>query len=72
MNKIIGLICLGGIGLMYGLVLTLAWLMSIIYLLISEIIGTKKFIRKFKNLNKMMIEEFQETIKSFKNIFEIV
>lgn len=72
MTKIFGIICLGGIGILYGSVLTLMWLLSMMYLVITEIIGTKKFNGRFKKLNKLVIDEYKETVKTFKSIFELV
>jgi hypothetical protein len=72
MYKIFEIVCLGAIGLLYGGVLTVSYLMSMIYLLITEIIGTKKFMRKFKKLNRFIFDEFKDTLKEFKSIFELV
>lgn len=72
MYKIFEIVCLGAIGLLYGGVLTVSYLMSMIYLLITEIIGTKKFMRKFKKLNRFIFDEFKDTLKAFKSIFELV
>lgn len=72
MTKLFGIICLGGIGILYGSVLILIWLLSVIYLIITEIIGTKKFNGRFNKLNTMVIKEFKETVKTFKTIFELV
>ncbi len=72
MTKIFGIIALGGIGLLYGTVLGLMYLLSLIYLVVTEIIGTRKFNSRFKKLNQLIFDEFKETIKSFKSIFELV
>lgn len=72
MTKIFGIIALGGVGLLYGTVLGLMYLLSLIYLVVTEIIGTKKFNSRFKKLNQLIFGEFKETIKSFKSIFELV
>ncbi len=72
MYKIFEIVCLGAIGLLYGGVLTVSYLMSMMYLLITEIIGTKKFMRKFKKLNRFIFDEFKDTLKEFKSIFELV
>lgn len=72
MTKIFGIIALGGIGLLYGTVLGLMYLLSLIYLVVTEIIGTRKFNSRFKKLNQLIFDEFNETIKSFKSIFELV
>lgn len=72
MTKIFGIICLGGIGILYGTVLAVMYLLSLIYLVITEVLGTKKFMGKFKKLNNIVITEFKETVSTFKSIFELV
>lgn len=72
MTKIFGIICLGGVGLLYGTVLSMMYVLSLGYLVITEIIGTKKFNGRFKKLNQLIFGEFKETIKTFKSIFELV
>ena len=72
MTKIFGIIALGGIGLLYGTVLGLMYLLSLIYLVVTEIIGTRKFNSRFKKLNQLIFDEFNKTIKSFKSIYELV
>ena len=71
MNKIFGGLCLIAIGLLYGGVLVIIYLISLLYLLLNEIIGTKKFMNKFKKLNSIVITEFKDIIKSFRTLFEI-
>ena len=56
MCKIMQIICFGGIGIMYGIVLIVSWLISMCYLLLTEIIAN----------------EFKNTFKTFKSIFELV
>lgn len=72
MYKLFGIICLGGIGILYSGALGLMYLLGMTYLLIAEIIGTKKFNIKFKRLNKIIIDEFKDTLKAFKSLFELV
>lgn len=72
MYKIFEIICLGVIGLLEGAVLIISYLIGMVCLLITEVIGTKNFMRKFKKLNVLVITEFRDTIKSFKSLFEIV
>ena len=72
MYKLFEILCLGAIGLLYGGVLIVSYLLSIVYLLVTEIIGTKKFGNKFKKLNLLIFNEFKDTIKSFKSVFELV
>ncbi len=72
MTKVFGIICLGGIGILYGTVLAAMYLLSMMYLIITEVIGTKKFMTRFKKLNNIIITEFKETVTTFKSIFELV
>ena len=71
MNKIFGGLCVMVIGLLYGGVLVVIYLIGLLYLLLNEIIGTKKFMNKFKKLNSIVIIEFKDIIKSFRTLFEI-
>ena len=71
MNKIFGGLCVMVIGLLYGGVLVIIYLIGLLYLLLNEIIGTKKFMNKFKKLNSIVIIEFKDIIKSFRTLFEI-
>lgn len=71
MNKIFGGLCLIAIGLLYGGVLVIIYLIGLLYLLLNEIIGTKKFMNKFKKLNGIIITEFKDIVKTFRTLFEI-
>lgn len=71
MNKIFGGLCLIAIGLLYGGVLVIIYLVGLLYLLLNEIIGTKKFMNKFNKLNGIVITEFKDIIKTFRTLFEI-
>ena len=71
MNKIFGGLCVMVIGLLYGGVLVIIYLIGLLYLLLNEIIGTKKFMNKFKKLNGIVITEIKDTIKTFRTLFEI-
>lgn len=71
MNKIFGGLCLIAIGLLYGGVLVIIYLIGLLYLLLNEIIGTKKFMNKFKKLNGIVIIEFKDIVKTFRTLFEI-
>lgn len=71
MNKIFGGLCLIAIGLLYGGVLVIIYLIGLLYLLLNEIIGTKKFMNKFKKLNSIVITEFKDIVKTFRTLFEI-
>ena len=71
MNKIFGGLCVMVIGLLYGGVLVTIYLIGLLYLLLNEIIGTKKFMNKFKKLNGIVITEIKEIIKTFRTLFEI-
>lgn len=71
MNKIFGGLCLIAIGLLYGGVLVIIYLIGLLYLLLNEIIGTKKFMNKFKKLNSIVITEIKDVIKTFGTLFEI-
>ena len=71
MNKIFGGLCVMVIGLLYGGVLVIIYLIGLLYLLLNEIIGTKKFMNKFKKLNGIVITEIKDIIKSFRTLFEI-
>ena len=71
MNKILGGLCLIAIGLLYGGVLVIIYLIGLLYLLLNEIIGTKKFMNKFKKLNGIVITEIKDIIKTFRTLFEI-
>lgn len=71
MNKIFGGLCVMVIGLLYGGVLVTIYLIGLLYLLLNEIIGTKKFMNKFKKLNGIVITEFKDIVKTFRTLFEI-
>lgn len=71
MNKIFGGLCVMVIGLLYGGVLVTIYLIGLLYLLLNEIIGTKKFMNKFKKLNSIVITEFKDIVKTFRTLFEI-
>ena len=71
MNKIFGGLCVMVIGLLYGGVLVIIYLIGLLYLLLNEIIFTKKFINKFEKLNSIVITEFKDIIKTFRTLFEI-
>ena len=69
MNKILSILMLITIGGAMSIALIIAWLMGMLYLLINEIIGTKKFVVKFRKLNKIIAEEFKDIIKGIKTLF---
>lgn len=71
MNKIFGGLCVMVIGLLYGGVLVIVYLIGLLYLLLNEIIGTKKFMNKFKKLNGIVITEIKDIVKTFRTLFEI-
>ena len=71
MNKIFGGLCVMVIGLLYGGVLVIIYLIGLLYLLLNEIIGTKKFMNKFRKLNGIVITEIKDIIKTFGTLFEI-
>ena len=71
MNKIFGGLCLIVIGLLYGGVLVIIYLIGLLYLLLNEIIGTKKFMNKFRKLNSIVITEIKDIVKTFRTLFEI-
>ena len=71
MNKIFGGLCLMVIGLLYGGVLVIIYLIGLLYLLLNDIIGTKKFMNKFKKLNGIVITEIKDIVKTFRTLFEI-
>ena len=71
MNKIFGGLCVMVIGLLYGGVLAIIYLIGLLYLLLNEIIGTKKFMNKFKKLNGIVITEIKDIVKTFRTLFEI-
>ena len=71
MNKIFGGLCVMIIGLLYGGVLVIVYLIGLLYLLLNEIIGTKKFMNKFKKLNGIVITEIKDIVKTFRTLFEI-
>ena len=71
MNKIFGGLCVMVIGLLYGGVLVIIYLIGLLYLLLNEIIGTKKFMNKFKKLNCIVITEIKDIVKTFRTLFEI-
>lgn len=70
MNKLIEILLLGSIGVIEIISLGLSYIISLIYLLLMEIVGTHKFNKKFKVLNKLVINEFRKSIKSFKDLYE--
>ena len=72
MAKIFGIICMVLIGLLYGSVLLLIYLLGMCYLVITEIIFTKKFNAKFNYLNTIMIDEFKDAVRSFKSVLGLV
>lgn len=69
MNKILSILMLITIGGAMSISLIIAWLMGMIYLLINEIIGTKKFAMKFRKLNTIIAEEFKDIIRGIKSLF---
>lgn len=69
MNKILSILMLITIGGAMSIALIIAWLMGMLYLLINEIIGTKKFVVKFRKLNKIIAEEFKDIIRGIKTLF---
>ena len=71
MNKIFGGLCVMVIGLLYGGVLVIIYLIGLLYLLLNEIIGTKKFMNKFKKLNGIVVTEIKDIVKTFRTLFEI-
>ena len=71
MNKIFGGLCVMVIGLLYGGVLVIIYLIGLLYLLLNEIIGTKNFMNKFKKLNGIVITEIKDIVKTFRTLFEI-
>mgnify|MGYP003296047334 CR=1 FL=1 len=72
MNKIFGIMLLAIVGIAELGVSIIGWTMGMIYLLLNYVIGTKKFNAKFRKLNEMIIEEFQDVIKAFKELIETV
>lgn len=70
MNRIIGIIMLGFIGLTQAIGLGIAWLIGLMYLLIQEIVGSKRFRVKFNKLNNIFVSEFKDILKAYKNVFE--
>ena len=71
MNKIFGGLCVMVIGLLYGGVLVIIYLIGLLYLLLDEIIFTKKFMNKFEKLNGIVITEIKDIVKTFRTLFEI-
>lgn len=69
MNKILSIFMLIIIGVVMSLTLMIAWLLGMLYLIINEIIGTKRFTTKFNKLNKIIAEEFHDIILGIKGIF---
>ena len=69
MNKILSILMLIMIGGAMSQALIIEWLMGVSYLLINEIIGTKKFAVKFRKLNTIIAEEFKDIIKGIKTLF---
>ena len=69
MNKILSILMLIMIGGAMSIALIIAWLIGMLYLLINEIIGTKKFVVKFRKLNTIIAEEFKDIIKGIKSLF---
>jgi len=72
MSKFIGVLLLFLVGIVLLLGDAIAWLLSVLYLIIDEVIFTKKFNTKFKELNVIFIDEFKDTISSLKSIYEEV
>ena len=69
MNKILSILMLITIGGAMSIALIIAWLMGMLCLLINEIIGTKKFVVKFRKLNIIIAKEFKDIIKGIKTLF---
>lgn len=69
MNKILSITMLIMIGGAMSIALIVAWLMGMLYLLINEIIGTKKFAVKFRKINTIIAEEFKDIIRGIRSIF---
>ena len=72
MNKIFSIVCLGIIGGLYLIVLGNVYIIGLIFLLVNEILGTKKFKAKFNKLNKLVKTEFEETMNTFKSFTDLV
>ncbi len=71
MIKFLGLVCFGVIGILYLVFLGVIYLLSMVYLIISELLGTKRFNKKFIEIHKVIIQELKETIKTLIHIFDI-
>ena len=72
MSKFVGVLLLFLAGVVLLLGDAIAWLLSVLFLLIDEVIFTKKFNAKFKELNIIFIDEFKDTISSLRSIYEEV
>ena len=72
MNKIFSVMCLGIIGGLYLIVLGGIYIIGLVFLLVNEILGTKKFMNKLKQLTNIVTNEFKDTINSFKSVLELV
>ena len=71
MIKFFGIICLGMVGILYSIMLIMTYLLGVLYLIVSELIGTKRFMYKIKQLNKVIYDEFKNTFKTFASLFDI-
>lgn len=69
MSKIVEILMLIVIGGVQAIGLAISWLASMIVLLFSEIVGTKKFVTKFHKLNKIVIDEFEDIMKVFRKLY---
>ena len=69
MSKLIKIIWWIILGVLYSIMTLIMYIFSLIYLLLVDLIGTKKFNIKFKRLNQYLFDELQNTFNSVKDVF---
>lgn len=72
MKKIIGLTLFGLVMIVEVIAAIIAYVLSFIYLVCVEIIGTRQFRLRFAVLNKFIVEQIKGIVHSYKEIIERV
>ena len=71
MNKIINILLLGMVGVLGGIFMISVWLIGIIFLLVNEIILSRKFRTRLHKLNEIVVSEFKEILKVFHGLNKV-
>ena len=71
MSKLVNILLLVVVGILGGLFVGSIWLIGIIYLLVNEIPGAKKFRIRLHKLNDMIKVEFMEILSMFTKLSKV-